>query len=282
MSATLQVSQPVTTAPKTAFLDQIRLRHGPIAQLGRFFLAAEQAAHDIGISLQLHTDMESLCEAYREVQPPGRPVPALPVFDPAYNDLSAANSFWISGHNTGGQLVATQAARFFDLNGSTIEEELTSLRLLYADPAPALAAGMRIEVDCPPAREICGRVTYTGGAYYHKSVRGLGLSRIMPRISRALAYSQWNTEWTAGWVETVLVEKNVHASYGYTRHCPSIKLIGTNRGNAECELVWMQPGEMLDDLSNYASAATSKIDRKTDTPDTNSAPPRRQGSNNRS
>ncbi len=279
MSATIQIQQTAVVTAKASLLDQIQLRHGPVAQLGRFFLIADRAAHELGISLQLHTNMASLFDAYREVQPPGRNVPALPIFDPAYNDLSAANAFWISGRNEAGQIVATQAARFYDMTGTNVEVEHTSLRLMYGDPTVA-PPGMRIDVDCPPTRDISGRVVFSGGAYYHKSVRGRGLSRILPRISRALAYTQWNTQCTFGWVEDVLVTKNIHTAYGYTNHLPYVKLVHSNRGNVTFDLVWMYPEEMLTDLAAYVSETTSNLARKMDVTETNVVPPRRQGSSN--
>jgi len=73
MPNTAILQQPVPVWPYRSLIDQIQLRHGPIQQLGRFFLVADQAAHDIGVRLQLHTDMASFNAAYQSVQI-GRPV----------------------------------------------------------------------------------------------------------------------------------------------------------------------------------------------------------------
>jgi hypothetical protein len=281
MTVNRQIKHELPAFPVTPLLDQIQLRHGPVAQLGRFFLLADQAAHDRGIHLQLHTDMASLDVAYRAVQP-GQSVPIVPTFDPAHNDLSPANSFWISGHDDSGMVVATQAARFFDLTQSSVEQELRSLRLFWAEPERHLAAGTHCLVDCPPASGITGRVVYSGGAWYHSKVRGVGLSRILPRISRALAYSQWDSEYTFSVAETVLIEKNVHRSYGYTRHSPSIRLAGSYREDLELELMWMPRHEMLEDLTAYVDAAVENEVRNTETVETNMALPRRHGNSSRS
>jgi len=267
--------------PGSPLLDQIQLRYGPIALLGRFFLLADQAAHDRGIHLRLHTDMASLAEEYPEVDP-DRGAPVHPIFDPAHHDLSPANSFWIAGHDDSGRLVATQAAHFFDMTGSTVERELTSMRLWFAKPEKYLAAGTTCQVECPPANLISGRVVYSGCAVYHPKVRGIGLSRILPRISRALAYSQWDSAYTISMVRPVLLAKNVEKSYGYTKHAPSIRLRGYDRGDVDAELVWMPAEEMLEDINTYVSEALTKEVRSTEATDTNWAPPRRQGSNNRS
>lgn len=282
MSTTLQIRESVSTSPKTAFLDQIQLRHGPVAQLGRFFLAADQALHDRGIHLQLHTDMTTLPDAYREVQPAGRALPIVPAYDPKFSDLSPENSFWISAHDATGRIVGTQAARLFDMEDTNLAHELTSLRVLYADPAPRLDAGVRCIVDCSAAEALTGRVVYSGGIWYHSSVRGCGLSSIIPRISRALAYSTWKTDYTFSIVETLLIEKGVHTSYGYPWHSPSIKLTGSYRGDLHFELVWMRTEELFADLASYASEPKAKDVLTTEATETNRVEPRRQGSNSRS
>jgi hypothetical protein len=281
MSTSLKTKPALPSVAGTTLLDQIELKHGPIALLGRFFLLAEQAARDRGIYLRLHTDMISLMKAYPEVLP-GRKLPVLPIFDSAHSDLSPENAFWISGHDDSGMIVATQAARFFDMTGSTVERELTSMRPFFAEPEKHLAAGTRCLVDFPPANEITGRVVYSGCAVYHPKVRGCGLSRILPRISRALAYSTWDSDYTISLLEPVLIAKNVHLSYGYTKHSRSIRLRGTNRGDVDSELVWMPTREMLEDLAIYTSETVENEVRNTETTDTNWLPSRRQGSNSRS
>lgn len=281
MSTSLKMTPVLPSFAGATLLDQIELRHGPIALLGRFFLLAEQAARDRGVYLRLHTDMASLAEVYPEVMP-GRRFPVLPIFDPAYSELSPKNAFWISGHDESGAVVATQAARLFDMTQSTVEQEFVSLRPFFAAPEKHLAAGMRCLVECPPATDITGRVVYSGCAIYHPKVRGQGISRILPRISRALAHSIWNSDYTISLVENVLVEKKVHVSYGYTQHSKSIKLRGTNRGDVDFELVWMPTSEMLEDLGSYTSETVGNEVRNTETTDTNWLEPRRQGSSSRS
>jgi hypothetical protein len=225
--------------------------------------------------------MASLAEAYPEVLP-GQKLPVVTIFDPAYSDLSPENAFWISGHDETGTIVATQAARLLDMTGSTVEQEFTSMRPFFAAPEKHLAAGTRCLVDCPPANDITGRVVYSGGAIYHPKVRGCGLSRILPRISRALAHSIWDSEYTISVLETVLIAKNVHLSYGYTQHSKSIRLRGINRGDLDFDLVWMPTREMLEDLAVYTSETAGNEVRNAETTDTNWLPLRRHGNNSRS
>ncbi len=208
--------------------------------------------------------------------------PMVPIFDPAHSNLSEENSFWISGHDADGTVVATQAARLLDLSQSNVADELRSMRLFFADPAPHLAAGARCDVACPPAEAISGQVVYSGGGWYHPKFRGCGLSRILPRISRALAHTQWNSDYTFSVVETVLVEKNVYRSYGYTNHSPRITLAGSYREDLDLELIWMPTQDMLDDMSSYMTASVENEVRSMETADTNMLSLRRQGNSRRS
>ena len=281
MSTSLQAKNEHLSRVGIPLLDQIELRYGPAAQLGRFFLLADQAAYDRGVHLQLHTDLGSLIAANRQMQSVWG-APMVPIFDPAHSQLSPANSFWISGHDDSGTIVATQAARFFDMTGSCAAAELASMRLFFADPQRHQAAGARCIVDCPAARDVTGRVVYSGGGWYHPKFRGCGLSRILPRISRALAYTQWDSEYTFSVVETVLIEKNVYRSYGYTSHSPSIRLIGSYREDMELELIWMNSREMLADMASYMEETVVNEVRSTETAETNLAPSRRHGSSSRS
>ena len=281
MSSSLKAEREFPAAGGTPFLDHVELTHGPIPLLGRFFLFAEQAAHNLGIQLRLHRDMASLAEQYPSVDP-DRGLPVHSIFDPAQHDLSPANSFWIAGHDESGRLVATQAAHFFDMTESSLDRELVSMRLWFGEPEKYRAAGTHCVVDCPPAELISGRVTYSGGAVYHPRIRGRGLSRILPRMSRALAHTQWNSDYTISLVRPVLLSKNVEKSYGYTRHAPSVQLLGYDRGDVDAELVWMPTDEMLDDLTRYTSEGSASDVRNTEVTDTNAMPPRRQGSSSRS
>ncbi len=282
---TIQSLRPQNAAGVSGnLLDRISIQHGPAALLGRFFLAADQAARDRGLSLRLHADLHSLVETNHQLRAEwGAPI--VPVFNPNHSDLSAANSFWISGHDHTGQVVATQAARLFDMADTNVAAELTSLRLFYAAPQAHLASGSRCDVQCPAASRISGRVVYSGGGWYHPTYRGCGLSKILPRISRALAYAKWKSDFTISLLETILVEKKVYQSYGYTNHDPLITLSGY-REPLQLHLIWMQQAEMLEDLARYVATAAARPlandVRITETEETNISAPERQGKSSRS
>ena len=261
--------------------DQIRLDKGPIRLLARFMLQADRAAFDRGIRLSLQQDFDLL----RQVNEQSRTSwgKLVPIFNPEHSDLDPANAFWIAGCDADGEIVATQAARFLPLQQSSLAAELVSLRLFYRDPAPHLAAGERCEVLAPSAARIGGRVVFSGGGWYHPRCRGIGLSSILPRISRAYAHARWETDYTVSMVEPPLVEKGVVRSYGYTRIESMIRFTGSFRGDLDLHLIWMATEEMLQDLTAWAAAGSSGYEeRSTEAPQTKSSPRDRQGSIRRS
>jgi hypothetical protein len=92
-------------------------------------------------------------------------------------------------------------------------------------------------------------VCYSGGAWYHPDYRGMGLASIIPRLSRTIAYSNWNTDFTISVAESVLIEKGVVARYGYTRVEEGLDWLNSFIGHLmNLHLLWMDRNEMLNDL----------------------------------
>ena len=260
-------------------LDGITVRHGPTRDLARFFLLADAAAREIGVTLRLHGTLHGIIEANEAFSDSWAPL--LPTLDPRLSDMSWENSFWISGHDSKGRLVATQAARFLDFAGSHLDEELRSMRLLYADPSPAWNKGARISVEgdaAIAAARIGGRTTYSGGGWYHPDFRGRGLSSILPRISRSLALTRWDTAYTISLVEPILTTKGVPGRYGYSRVETGIAFTNTYRGDLEVHLMWMDRDFLTRDMGAYVSKCVGNDARNDDADPTNATFPSRQGS----
>ena len=264
-------------------LDAITVRHGPTRDLARFFLIADAAAREVGVTLRLHGTLHGLIEANEAFGDSWAPL--VPTLDPRLSDMSPENSFWMSGHDSGGRLVATQAARLLDLSRSHLDEELRSMRLLYADPSPVLNKGARISVEgdaAIAAARICGRTAYSGGGWYHPDFRGRGLSSILPRISRSLALTRWDTAYTMSLVEPVLTSKGVPGRYGYSHVETGIALKNTYRGDMELHLMWMDREYLTRDLHDYISKRVGNDARNDEADPTNDTFPSRQGSISRS
>jgi hypothetical protein len=227
--------------------DQTNVTFGPQQLLARFLLHGDRAARERGVYLSLEHDFDALIE-FNKTQATAW-FPLIPVFDPKCSDLTPENSFWIAGRNHVGDIVTTQCARLFDWQDTNFNREFESLRIAYRDPDldrwPEECAFSNVALG----ERISGRVCYSGGAWYHPDYRGRGLAAIIPRLSRTIAYSHWNTDFTISLAESVLVEKGVVARYGYTRVEPGIDWLNSFLGHLlNLHLLWMDRGELLNDL----------------------------------
>lgn len=262
-------------------LDQVTLLHGPHDLLGRFFLIGDTAARDQGVKLRLRADFDELVALNARNRDSW---PALaPVFDPEYSNLRLDSAFWLEAVDEKDETVATHAARFFDWEHTTLAAELRSLRVFYEDPAPRIAAGESIEVEAPAAARIRGRVTYGGAVWVRPDFRGRGLAALLPRISRAYAYSRWDTAWTWGLVEHKTHEKGLVRANGPYEVEESVLLRMAFRGDLPLLLMWMGRDAMLSDVADIVDQATVDSSRRMERPSTYwSEPPVRQGISSRS
>src|SRR5262249_60100760 len=101
---------------KETLFSKISINYGPPGLLGRGVLRGEAAARARGVTLSFASmqDLMFVNEANRDAWGP-----VFPGFDPAYNDLTPKNSFCLLGRNAGGEIVATQAGRFYDWTGTS-------------------------------------------------------------------------------------------------------------------------------------------------------------------
>lgn len=240
--------------------DQITVQHGPREQLGHFFLAADRAARERGVRLSLNADFDYL----RSVNNANKDSwdSLAPSFNNSFNELDAGNGFCIIGRNAAGDVVSTQAARIYDLTGSSLAACVSSFHFFYADPAKMCEPGETCSFTSPSAAKLTGRIVFSGSTWIHPDYRKRGLPTILPRISRALALTQWDTDYTISFVKFILVEKGVAKAYGYSNVEPALEWRAPDgRIRYQGALIWMDRQELLADMRCYAdtlaSAATS-------------------------
>jgi hypothetical protein len=230
----------------------LKIKYGPVGLLGRFFLWADSAAQERGVKLSF-ASLQDLVAANRANSDSWRPL--VPVFDPVLGGVRPEMGFVLIGRNKDQQIVATQAARLYEWSRS-LDDEATSLRMFYADPAAAFARGDRCEIATPVAKNISGRVVFSGAAWYRPDFRGKGLAGILPRISRAYAFTRWNSDFTIGMIGDAVFAGGVAQRCGYTMVAPSsVDLVASPLGALRCALTWMQPDELLADLAAVVDQA---------------------------
>jgi len=174
--------------------------------------AVEQMARAEGISLEVRTDIENYGPV-REDQPGRGPVTVM--FDPAYADVDAHNSFWIQGSDSKGKIVHTQAARYFDIDSESMAQQfyenmaLNFMRLEGTDKTCS-------DADCPMMHErIQGLVCYHGEIWLDSKYRGKGLSKYLPRLLMALAFVKWSPSYIFGLIPEKLANCGIGTQYGY-------------------------------------------------------------------
>jgi hypothetical protein len=167
--------------------ESIELINGPRLLLNGFFAWADEAASERGVKLRF-ASLHDLVRANESQSSSWRPL--VPIFNPALSGATDGTAFAILGRNKQGEIVASQAARVYDWSASSLQDEASSLRMFYADTAAAKSRGDRCVVTAPIAAKIRGRVVFSGAGWYRPDFRGRGLATILPRISRAYAFTR--------------------------------------------------------------------------------------------
>lgn len=241
-------------------LSDIRIEHGPVDLLGRFFLKADTAARQRNVSLSF-APLQELVETNRRNSDTWRPL--LPLFDPAAGGATQQDSFCIVGRDPRGEVVATQAARLYRWDGTSFHEEAESLRLFYADPAQLRRPREKVEVTAPAAKKITGRVVFAGGAWYRPDYRGRQLAQILTRISRAYAYTLWQHDYHTSIMAEEVCKGGMPERSGYTKVDWAVMLKRTvvhPEGEVRCGLTWMDSSEFFDGIRDFTERFDTQVD----------------------
>jgi hypothetical protein len=235
-------------AAHQSFIAGLVINHGPPEFLGRLILSADTAARARGVFLSF-AGLDELVSINRANSKSWRPL--LPVFDPNCGLFAPTSAFCLLGRNDAGEVVVTQAARFFDWEGTSLHEEATSLRLLYREPEAWRQVGEAVEVTAPSARTITGKVAYTGAHWCRRDFRGKGLPAITPRIARALAIAFWDIEVACTLMVEDVFARGVARRAGYFNAERSVELKNTPLGTLTTALLWSHRNEIVADLEDF-------------------------------
>jgi hypothetical protein len=263
-----------------SLLDQITVHHGPQELLVRFFTLVEARMRSLGLRLRLRTDFDRLIEVNEENRENWPPL--TPIFDPRHSRLPIDSAYWIEAIDAEGRTVATHAGRLLQWDHTTLEDELSSLRIFYRDPSPHLAAGESVTVTAPSARRICGRTMAGGAVWVHPAYRQRRLASIVPRVSRAYALTRWDiaTNWS-------LMEPKIHAlglaeASGPFRVEEGVMLRLAFRGELPALLMWMSREAMVADMAAAVDQTVRENALRSETLSNTMSPRSRQGMSSRS
>jgi hypothetical protein len=235
--------------------DALTIKYGPAPLLAKFVLEGDKAARRLGIRLRLRYDFEELVYVNKQQTHLGNWFRLVDMFNPQYSDLASENSYWISGEDEHGEIVATQAGRVYYWPESTLEQEA---RLMFYGGRDE---GQRCVVTAKDAKVIGGVVFYGGSVWVRPDFRGRHLSQLLPRLGRAYAVARWPVDWGVSFVAPILVEKGIAAGYGYKHSSYSITFPESAWGDLEVVLVSLSAAEAYEDLADalYIMSSESAI-----------------------
>lgn len=229
------------------FLQDLSIEHGPIPMLGRFFLEAVGALNDLGIALEVATP-EQLVTA--NLDNSDNWLPLVQTFDPRWSDVTTDNQISLIARKNG-RVVAAHAMRYFDWRATTYHDEIESFRLLYRDPDRDRLPGETVTITSTAARTITGRVAFSGAAWCHPEMRGNGLSRIMPRLGKALALAHWDIERIVAIMNEGVHSKGFAPRFGYHGVDWGVRFENCRCGIVYVAVLWMQRPNLEDYIAAY-------------------------------
>lgn len=228
--------------------DAVDIRHGPAPILGRFFIAADNMAKQLGVTLKFRSDFNALARLNAEEIRRGTWYKLPDMFNPEVA-TNLENAFWIAGENERGEIVVTACGRVYDWEGTTLADEV---RLMFFG---GNEVGQVCEVTAPNAFEITGKVYYGGAIWIHPSHRRNGLSSLIAHVARAFAASRWPLDYAVGFVKREMVLKGLAATYGYSpEHIMfAVKFPVSAIGPADMAVCSLAGDEIYRDLARFAA-----------------------------
>ena len=246
---------PNLTPPNDLRLpDALTIEHGPRALLARFVLEGDKLARAMGIRLRLRHDFQNFLTLNEFEVARGNWYPLVVIFQPGHGGLSAKNAYWISGETDDGEIVVTQAGRVYYWPETTLAEEAHDM--FYGGRTDATGPCI---VKAADASKITGVVFFGGAVWVRPDFRGLGLSKLMPRLGRAFAAARWPIDWGISLVKPALVDGGVAVGYGYKHESRSLFFPGHQLGNLEVVLVYISRDEAYDDLATFLTDGMSSV-----------------------
>lgn len=249
---------PILQQAESPLLRHLTIDYGPAGLLGRFFLKADTAARNRGVSLSFGT-FDDLLAANEANRANWRGL--IGVFNPRHHDIAPGTAFCVLGRNARGDVVAAHAARLLDWPDTTYHREATSLRLFYKDPDSMKNPGETCEVTAQSTHAITGRVVFSGAAWYHPDYRGRKLSAILPRIGKAYALATWNPDHIVSMMVEDVHSRGFAPRFGYTNIDWEIRMTNSSLGSVRLAFLSMTPDDVIAYARQFLDDFPEQLDR---------------------
>ena len=177
-----------------------------------------------GIAIQIGSDFQQ----YKEIIAEHRPMQVLGYpFDPEHHKFNQESAFWLTGWNSEGQLIHTQAAKIVDLQGKALSEFLLRNFRMFPPPFTDLDLRRSRFRATPGSRRIDGKVVYHGEVWMapeQGTYRGTGLSTVLARTGVLEVIRRWDPDWVYGFMLRKVAFKGFAERMGYMHNEPGALL----------------------------------------------------------
>jgi hypothetical protein len=228
--------------------DALTIKHGPAPLLARFILEGDKAARRNGLRLRVRHDFDELVYLNAQHLPGGHWFRLVNTFNPQYTDLSPENSFWVSGENERGEIVATHAGRVFYWPDTSLEEQ--AYDMFYGRES-----GRQCRVTAAAAKFISGVVLSSGAVWVHPDHRGNQFSHLFARIGKAYACARWPLDWAVAYISRTMVDKGLAVGVGHKHLSYSVFYPNSHWGELEVVLAYSTVQDIYDDLVAFVARA---------------------------
>ena len=258
--ACLGQAQGNNAVPRS-LLDDVTLRHGSVALLGRFLLAAESECLQRGVTLSFAT-FEDLADVNARNRDSWKPL--FPSYDPRFHAYTPENSLVILGRNAAGEVVTTVAGILLQRGAMSLHAFTEALRVNYSDPDRFKQPGERCIVTAPSMKTLPGRHWYGGALWIHPSVRAHGLPDLLGRITRVLGYGQFGMDYAIAYVVDGVVKGGITARLGYQNVEWGLRFENSPMGSFDCAFAWMDRTHLEADIARWLAenAALEEDERR--------------------
>lgn len=164
-------------------------------------------------------------------------------FDPQFSYVHPGNCYWLSLRDSRDNVAGCICFRLF-----LTDDIITLIRSwrLFFDKAPLLEIHPLTLVNPSDIPIISGRVGYGGGYWLHPDYRGRGLSRLLPRMNRALGLRHFDVDWAFGLTKDSEDRATMITDLGLPNRFSCIRGYFPPRGeHGVYQLIYAQRGEML-------------------------------------
>lgn len=196
---------------------------------------------DVGCSVEIEPDFNKLKSFMTE-----RNTFVNPTYDPNFSNLTDRD-FWVHVRDPQGRSIAASAERVLETDD--FMDLLATGQLFYRGGYADVCDQDSIDVIRPMTR-LSGTVSHSGSTWVDRDWRGQGWALIMPYLSRALSFRNFDCSANTGFVRRNLYQSPVPIEvYGYAHVSQCLNgFFPPQNGHEELFLCWVSAQDFITKL----------------------------------